>query len=155
MSVRLAGYFLPFSHHVNERMIRLSDGELMVTIELEGLAFEATNIADLNDWRGKLNAAWRNVTDPRIALHVHTVCLVVVRRGRARTTAAMHRRARGLGLGSERYLHRHPPAGDGENQPLDAAGRHEAEGFRAWLAWPRGWRAASWMPGTSCRSAIM
>jgi type IV secretion system protein VirB4 len=68
-----AGHFLPFSHHVNERMIRLCDGELMVTIELEGLAFETANIADLNDWHEKLNTAWRNVADPRIALYVHTV----------------------------------------------------------------------------------
>jgi hypothetical protein len=86
MAVRLAGYFLPFSHHVNERMIRLSDGELMVTIELEGLAFEAADDADLNDWRGKLNAAWRNVADPRIALHVHTVCLVESSSGQAERT---------------------------------------------------------------------
>lgn len=42
--------FLPYSRHVNEEVIALDSGDMMLTFELQGRAFETSDVRDLNDW---------------------------------------------------------------------------------------------------------
>src|SRR3546814_2926911 len=42
--------FLPYSRHVNEHVVALDNGDLMLMLELDGRPFETSDVRDLNDW---------------------------------------------------------------------------------------------------------
>lgn len=65
--------FLPYSRHVNEEVIALDSGDMMLTFELQGRAFETSDVRDLNDWHSKLNGMLRNLHDDRISIWTHLV----------------------------------------------------------------------------------
>jgi type IV secretion system protein VirB4 len=64
---------LPYARHVTERVVSLDSQALMLCVQLDGASFETADIADLNDWHTKLNSAWRNLADDRLALWHHLV----------------------------------------------------------------------------------
>jgi type IV secretion system protein VirB4 len=64
---------LPYARHVTETVVALDTGALMLCLRLDGASFETADIADLNDWHGKLNSAWRNLADDRLAVWHHLV----------------------------------------------------------------------------------
>ncbi|WP_372784793.1 VirB4 family type IV secretion/conjugal transfer ATPase [Phenylobacterium sp.] len=64
---------LPYARHVNERVVALDSGALMLCFQLDGASFETADIRDLNDWHAKLNGAWRNLADDRLAVWHHLV----------------------------------------------------------------------------------
>jgi type IV secretion system protein VirB4 len=64
---------LPYSHHLSEEVVALDGGGLMMSFRLEGASFETADIRDLNDWHAKLNGAWRNLADERLAVWHHLV----------------------------------------------------------------------------------
>jgi type IV secretion system protein VirB4 len=43
-----AGSRLPYAHHVNDRVLRLRDGTLMLAIRMRGLLFETAESDELN-----------------------------------------------------------------------------------------------------------
>ncbi|GAD60559.1 VirB4 family type IV secretion/conjugal transfer ATPase [Brevundimonas abyssalis] len=45
----------------------------MLCLKLDGVSFETADVRDLNDWHVKLNQAWRNLADDRLALWHHVV----------------------------------------------------------------------------------
>ena len=45
----------------------------MLSFQLDGASFETADIRDLNDWHAKLNGAWRNLADDRLAVWHHLV----------------------------------------------------------------------------------
>lgn len=64
---------LPYVRHVTETVVSLSTRALMMTIRLDGIAFETADIRDLNDLHGKLNLTLRNLADERLALWTHLI----------------------------------------------------------------------------------
>jgi type IV secretion system protein VirB4 len=67
------GKFLPYSRHVNEEMVALDSGDIMLTFELQGRAFETADVRDLNDWHTKLNGMLRNLHDERLSIWTHLI----------------------------------------------------------------------------------
>lgn len=64
---------LPYARHVSDAIVALDSGALMMTFQLDGAAFETADTRDLNDWHVKLNQAWRNLADDRLAIWHHVV----------------------------------------------------------------------------------
>ncbi|HZZ33058.1 MAG TPA: VirB4 family type IV secretion/conjugal transfer ATPase [Phenylobacterium sp.] len=64
---------LPYARHVTERVVALDSQALMLCVQLDGASFETADVADLNDWHARLNNAWRNLADDRLAIWHHLV----------------------------------------------------------------------------------
>ena len=64
---------LPFARHVDDQVVALDSGALMLSFQLAGAAFETADARDLNDWHVKLNQTWRNLADDRLAVWHHIV----------------------------------------------------------------------------------
>jgi type IV secretion system protein VirB4 len=64
---------LPYARHVNDRVIALDTGALMISFRFDGASFETADVRDLNDWHAKLNGAWRNLASDRLAVWHHLV----------------------------------------------------------------------------------
>ncbi len=64
---------LPFARHVDDQVVALDSGALMLCFQLAGAAFETADARDLNDWHVKLNQTWRNLADDRLAVWHHVV----------------------------------------------------------------------------------
>ena len=65
--------FLPYARHVNNEMVVLDSGDIMLTFELQGRAFETADVRDLNDWHTKLNGMLRNLHDERLSIWTHLI----------------------------------------------------------------------------------
>jgi type IV secretion system protein VirB4 len=65
--------FLPYARHVNAEMVALDSGDIMLTFELQGRAFETADVRDLNDWHTKLNGLFRNLHDERLSIWTHLI----------------------------------------------------------------------------------
>lgn len=64
---------LPYAFHVTDTIIGLDSQALMICFQLDGASFETADLRDLNDWHAKLNGAWRNLADDRLAIWHHIV----------------------------------------------------------------------------------
>ena len=64
---------LPYARHVTDEIVALDGGGLMLMLALDGASFETADIGDLNDAHAKLNGAWRNLADDRLAVWHHLV----------------------------------------------------------------------------------
>ncbi|MFN3668438.1 MAG: VirB4 family type IV secretion/conjugal transfer ATPase [Brevundimonas sp.] len=64
---------LPYARHVTDQVVALDSGALMMVFQLDGVSFETADPRDLNDWHVKLNQAWRNLADERLAVWHHLV----------------------------------------------------------------------------------
>ena len=65
--------FLPYARHINDDMVVLDSGDIMLTFELQGRAFETADVRDLNNWHTKLNGMFRNLHDERLSIWTHLV----------------------------------------------------------------------------------
>src|SRR3546814_2092733 len=75
--------FLPYARHVNAEIVALDSGDIMLTFELQGRAFETADVRDLNDWHTKLNGMLRNLHDERLSIWTHLIRLRMDQIGRA------------------------------------------------------------------------
>ena len=66
-----AGSRLPYAHHVNDRVLRLRDGTLMLTIRLGGLLFETAESDELNYRKTLRDAMLRAIGSSRYAVYHH------------------------------------------------------------------------------------
>ncbi|MDI1281725.1 VirB4 family type IV secretion/conjugal transfer ATPase [Brevundimonas sp.] len=64
---------LPYARHVSDHVVALDSGALMMVFQIDGASFETADARDLNDWHVKLNQAWRNLADERLAVWQHVV----------------------------------------------------------------------------------
>ncbi|MGH7025932.1 VirB4 family type IV secretion/conjugal transfer ATPase [Brevundimonas sp.] len=64
---------LPYARHVNDHVVALDNGALMLVFRIEGASFETADARDLNDWHVKLNQAWRNLADEQFAVWHHLI----------------------------------------------------------------------------------
>ncbi|CAN7646575.1 VirB4 family type IV secretion/conjugal transfer ATPase [Phenylobacterium sp. LjRoot225] len=67
------GDLLPYARHVSDYVVALDTRALMICFKLDGASFETADVRDLNDWHAKLNNAWRNLADERLAIWHHVV----------------------------------------------------------------------------------
>ena len=64
---------LPYARHVTDHIVGLDTQALMMAFRLDGASFETADVRDLNDAHAKLNGAWRNLADDRLAVWHHLV----------------------------------------------------------------------------------
>ncbi|MET4682648.1 VirB4 family type IV secretion/conjugal transfer ATPase [Brevundimonas faecalis] len=64
---------LPYARHLNDHVVALDSGALMLMFRIEGASFETADARDLNDWHVKLNQAWRNLADEQFAVWHHLI----------------------------------------------------------------------------------
>ncbi len=64
---------LPYARHVSDHVVALDNRALMICFKLDGASFETADVRDINDWHAKLNNAWRNLADERLAIWTHIV----------------------------------------------------------------------------------
>ncbi len=55
------------------RIVLLDSGDIMLTFEFEGRAFETSDVPDLNDWHIKLNGLLRNLHGERLSIWTHLI----------------------------------------------------------------------------------
>ena len=68
-----AGANLPYARHVDDQVVALDGGGLMMVFRLDGAAFETADARDINDLHVKLNQTWRNLADDRLAVWHHLI----------------------------------------------------------------------------------
>lgn len=64
---------LPYARHLTSTIVGLDSQALMLCFALDGASFETADGRDLNDWHNRLNSAWRNLADDRLAVWHHVV----------------------------------------------------------------------------------
>ena len=64
---------LPYAAHASEHVVRLDSGALITAFALAGIGHETADTRRLNDLHEKLNAAWRNLARPDLAVWHHVV----------------------------------------------------------------------------------
>lgn len=64
---------LPYARHLSDYVVALDTRALMICFKLDGASFETADVRDLNDWHAKLNNAWRNLADERLAIWHHLI----------------------------------------------------------------------------------
>jgi type IV secretion system protein VirB4 len=64
---------VPYSAHVCESVIRTKFGDYLQVFRLAGAGFETADDAQINVWHERLNALWRNVASPTVALWAHVI----------------------------------------------------------------------------------
>ena len=69
----IAARHVPYTALVAPAVVRTLAGDYVQTIRLGGRAFESADDAAVNAWHERLNALWRNVASPHLALWVHVV----------------------------------------------------------------------------------
>ncbi|MDP3749295.1 MAG: VirB4 family type IV secretion/conjugal transfer ATPase [Phenylobacterium sp.] len=65
--------YLPYARHITDTVVALDNGAVMTAFRLEGASFETADLAELNDRHAKLNGAWRNLADERVAIWHHLI----------------------------------------------------------------------------------
>lgn len=64
---------IPYSSHVTKSIIKLTNGDYIQVLKLEGAAHESADNIDINSWHDQLNGFLRNIASPHIALWSHIV----------------------------------------------------------------------------------
>lgn len=68
-----AAAMIPITSHVDEHVARTATGAYVQTLRLAGASFECADDETLNGWHERLNALWRNIASPNLALWAHVV----------------------------------------------------------------------------------
>ena len=69
----VAARHVPYTALVAPEVIRTGQGDYVQALRLGGLAFESADDAAVSAWHERLNALWRNVASPHVALWVHVL----------------------------------------------------------------------------------
>ncbi len=64
---------IPYSVHLSDVVLRTSLLDYLQVFRCIGVSFESADDAHLNDWHERLNALWRNIAAPGVALWSHVV----------------------------------------------------------------------------------
>lgn len=65
--------FIPFSSHVTQNAVKLTNGDYIQTIRMQGAAHESADVQDINSWHDQLNGFMRNIASPHVAVWSHVV----------------------------------------------------------------------------------
>ena len=69
----IAAERIPYSAHVCESVVKTKSGDYLQVFRLGGASFETADDAQLNSWHERLNALWRNIASPTVALWAHVI----------------------------------------------------------------------------------
>lgn len=69
----VAARHIPYTALVAPEVLRTGQGDYVQAIRVGGIAFESADDDAVNAWHERLNALWRNVASPHVALWVHVV----------------------------------------------------------------------------------
>ena len=69
----IAARHVPYTALVAPEVLRTGQGDYVQSIRVGGLAFESADDEAVNAWHERLNALWRNVASPHVALWVHVL----------------------------------------------------------------------------------
>ena len=69
----IAARHVPYAALVAPCVVRTLQGDYVQTLKLSGVAFESADDETVNAWHERLNALWRNLASPRLALWVHVI----------------------------------------------------------------------------------
>ncbi len=69
----IAAERIPYSAHVCESVVKTKFGDYLQVFRLAGASFETADDTQLNVWHERLNALWRNVASPTVALWAHII----------------------------------------------------------------------------------
>jgi type IV secretion system protein VirB4 len=65
--------FIPYSSHVSKTVVKLSNGDYIQTIRMQGAAHESADVQDINNWHDQLNGFMRNIASSKVAVWSHVV----------------------------------------------------------------------------------
>ncbi|MDR2031363.1 MAG: VirB4 family type IV secretion system protein [Azoarcus sp.] len=65
--------FIPYSSHVTRNVVKLTNGDYVLAIRLQGAAHESADVKDINSWHDQLNHFMRNIASPHVAIWTHIV----------------------------------------------------------------------------------
>ena len=68
-----AAEFIPYSSHVTKNVVKLTNGDYIATVRMQGAAHESADVEDLNSWHDQLNGYMRNIASANVALWTHIV----------------------------------------------------------------------------------
>lgn len=68
-----AGSRLPYSHHVDDRIVALRDGSIMLVLKVEGFLFETADAQEINYRKQLRDAALRSIGSSRFAIYHHVL----------------------------------------------------------------------------------
>src|SRR5580704_17740479 len=68
-----ASRHIPYAAHVAPEVIVTTQGDDVQTFPLSGASFESADDETLNNWHERLNATWRNIASPNVALSTHLI----------------------------------------------------------------------------------
>ena len=69
----VAARHVPYTALVSPEVLRTGQGDYVQAIRVGGIAFESADDEAVNAWHERLNALWRNVASPHVALWVHVL----------------------------------------------------------------------------------
>jgi len=69
----VAARHVPYTALVAPEVLRTGQGDYVQALRLGGLAFESADDESVSAWHERLNALWRNVASPHLAVWVHVV----------------------------------------------------------------------------------
>ena len=69
----VAARHVPYTALVAPEVLRTGQGDYVQALRLGGLAFESADDDTVSAWHERLNALWRNVASPHVAVWVHVV----------------------------------------------------------------------------------
>lgn len=64
---------IPYTAHVDERVVKTKAGDYVQAFRLTGASFESADDEDINTWHERLNVLWRNLGSDQVALWSHIV----------------------------------------------------------------------------------
>jgi type IV secretion system protein VirB4 len=64
---------IPYTGHVSEHVLKTRHGDYVLACRLDGASFESADDEQLNNWHERLNALWRNLASPNLALWAHII----------------------------------------------------------------------------------
>jgi type IV secretion system protein VirB4 len=64
---------IPYTGHVSATVIKTSLGDYVQAFRLAGVSFESSDDDQLNNWHEKLNAFWRNIATPQVAIWTYVI----------------------------------------------------------------------------------
>ena len=65
--------FIPYSSHVSKSVVKLTNGDYIQTIRMQGAAHESADAQDINNWHDQLNGFMRNIASHKVAVWSHVV----------------------------------------------------------------------------------
>ena len=65
--------FIPYTNHVTKNVVKLTSGDFIFTMRVQGASHQSADISNVNGWHEQLNGWLRNIASPNVAVWTHIV----------------------------------------------------------------------------------